>query len=171
MFEMLDLTFAIEDKALKVKKIDVIDITSLYTAPKIWQDDFSDAWAVTVGFQQINNSCLNCGVYFAQGHLGKSYVVNNSTLIYSLLGAKAFVGYKDKISLSAKLGFITTLNKKLKSKLEFSYRDNHSLADLSNTKLNLEVNYHFAPNWELRLKYEKQKSSLVGINLNYFWDF
>lgn len=169
--EMLDLTFAIEDKALKVKKIDVIDITSLYTAPKIWQDDFSDAWAVTVGFQQINNSCLNCGVYFAQGHLGKSYVVNNSTLIYSLLGAKAFVGYKDKISLSAKLGFITTLNKKLKSKLEFSYRDNHSLADLSNTKLNLEVNYHFAPNWELRLKYEKQKSSLVGINLNYFWDF
>lgn len=169
--EMLDLKLAISDHALKIKKLDVIDIASLYTVPKLWQDTFSDAWAVTVGFEQINNECLNCGVYFAQGHLGKSYLVNESTLIYSLLGAKAFVGYQDKISLSAQFGFITTLNKKLKSKLEFSYRDNHNLAELSNTKLNFELNYHFAPDWELRLNYEKQQSNLIGINLNYFWDF
>jgi len=169
--EMLDIELFSNQNSIKIAKFDVIDIKSLYKPEMPWQQKNNMAWTIKAGFEQINNNCLNCGIYFTQGEWGKSFLYNNTWLGYGLLGGKLFAGYDNDLNISVKVGTIIALNSKINAKLEFKQYTNIAFTNKYTHQYLAEINYNFAKNWELRLLAEKQKTALFEVKINYFWGF
>lgn len=169
--EMIDIEFIANKDKLKLYRLDIVDIDSLYLPATPWTNDSAGAWSVRFGYEQINNSCLDCGVYFAEGDYGRSMLLSSDYLAYAMVGAKAFTGEDSDVHLSAKLGLIGELSSDIKMKLEAKQWQDIRFEDESWTTYRGEVNYHFAPNWEFRAYLDRNKETLAAIKLNYFWDF
>lgn len=169
--EMIDITLIAIDEQLDILDIDLIHINSLYQAPLPWNENLSSAWSVRAGYEQLYNNCFDCGIYFAEGSLGRSIRINTDGLVYSLVGGKIYAGKQDDISLSLKLGYITSINESIKIKLEL--KESIGFERDSNNKLKYlsEINYQLSPDWEIRFVAEKEESFLISVKMNYFWGF
>jgi len=169
--EMVDVEFIFNDEEIHLAKADLVDINSLYLPAIPWSDTLASAWAVRAGYEQLYNNCFDCGIFFAEGDIGKSILLNNDSLIYGMLGGKLFFGQEDDINVSAKIGIISSLTEKLKVKLEFQKVSDISFSKTSENYWYSELNYQIAQDWELRLLVEKQRATFYGLKVNYFWDF
>ncbi|MDP7591692.1 MAG: DUF4105 domain-containing protein [Litorilituus sp.] len=169
--EMVDIEFILNDKEAHLAKIDLVNINSLYLPAIPWSNTLESAWAVRVGYEQLNNNCFDCGVFFAEGDIGKSTLLNKDSLVYAMMGGKLFFGKEDDINVSAKIGMISSLSKHLKIKIELQKISDISFSNASENRWYGELNYQFAQDWELRLLAEKQHSTFFGLKVNYFWDF
>ena len=169
--EMVDVKFIFNDEKIRLLKADLVDINSLYLPAIPWSGSQESAWAVRAGYEQLYNDCLDCGIFFAEGDIGKSMLLSNDSLLYGMLGGKLFSGEEDDINVSAKIGIISSLTDKLKIKLELQKVSDLSFSKASKNYWYSELNYQLAQDWELRLLVEKQRATFFGLKVNYFWDF
>ena len=168
--EMLDIELISNDQKTKVLRVDLIDIDSIYTEEIDWTKRNSLAWSVRVGYEQLQNDCFDCGIYFAEGELGKSYLYDN-TIVYGMVGGKTFVGKKDDLAVSAKVGLITEISQDVKLKIEVKKLRGVIHGQSYDTLLNTELNYNFASHWEVRLFAQKAESSTIGLKVHYYWGY
>ena len=169
--EMIDLELITDGNDIKVYKLDLIDIKSLYLPSDPFNSKSSEAWAVKAGYGPIRDSCINCGVYFLDGHYGGSYQLNYDSLFYTMLGGRVYVGDKDDVQLSVLSGLISQLNDKTKIKIELQKRAKVNLSGSDKLIFNLELNYQYSKNNEIRLFTNHQLETIIGIKYNHFWDF
>lgn len=169
--EMIDIEIIANKDKLKLYRFDIVDIDSLYLPATPWTNDSAAAWSVRLGYEQLNNSCFDCGVYFAEGDYGLSMLLSSDYLAYAMLGAKAFAGEDSDVHISAKLGLIGELSSVIKVKLEAKQWQDIRFEDELWTTYRGEVNYHFAPNWEFRAYLDHNRETVAAIKVNYFWDF
>lgn len=168
--EMLDVELIANDDTTKVLRLDLVDIDSLYKESIQWTDQHSWAWSVRTGFEQLQNNCIDCGIYFGEGEIGKSYLLSN-TLVYAMVGGKFFWGEEEDIASSAKIGILSEINDRLEAKFEIKQLYGLMSERSYDIKYRGVINYHFAKHWEARLFAEKAESTVVGIKFNYFWGF
>ncbi|WP_281556392.1 DUF4105 domain-containing protein [Thalassomonas sp. RHCl1] len=169
--EMLDVEFITDDNKTRLLKLDLLDLDSLHTPGVPWRDENPYAWSVRAGYEALNYACLDCGIYFIEGDIGKSYRFGKNTLGYGMLGGKAFAGDQDDVLVSAKLGLLTSLGSKAKMKLELQQAARLNLSQSYRHRFYTEINYQLAPDWELRFLLERSASTLVGLKMNYYWGF
>lgn len=168
--EMLDVELISNEQKTKVLRLDLVDIGSLYKESIDWSNDNSYAWSVRGGFEQLKNNCIDCGIYFAEGNIGKSYLFSDS-LAYAMLGGKAFVGDEEDLAVMAKMGVLMEINDHLEAKFEIKHMYGLKTETSYDVVLNAEINVHFAKNWEARFYTEKAESTIFGVKFNYFWGF
>ncbi|KGJ96691.1 Lnb N-terminal periplasmic domain-containing protein [Thalassotalea sp. ND16A] len=168
--EMLDVEIIANSTDIKILKVDLIDIDSLFSESIDWSREDNFAWSVRAGYEQLRNDCIDCGIYFGEGELGKSYAFTNS-IVYAMLGGKVYAGVKDDVVLTAKLGLITGFSVKLKAKIEIRQLSRVNLNSAYDLQLNAELNYNIAKDWEIRLQIQQAEATTIGLKFNYFWDF
>jgi len=169
--EMIDIELVANDSTIRIAKIDLIDIDSLYLPAIPWSNDSASAWSVRVGYEQRYNNCFDCGIFFAEGDIGKSLLLTNNTLFYAMVGGKVFSGDESDINISGKLGVISQFNDNIKFKFELQKVNDIDFSQPSQTRWYSEINYQLTHDWELRLLAKKQDSTFIELKINYFWDF
>ena len=168
--EMLDIELLSNKTSSKIYKVDLVDIQSLYKEAIPGFKHSNSAWGVRVGYKQLYNNCLDCGIYFAEGDWGKSAKMNDH-LVYALIGGTILTGVEKDIFISAKLGFIAKINNRLNVNIEIKQITPLGATIIKKSQLTIEFNYQLAKNLEMRLFAEQQKASLIGVKMNYFWGF
>ncbi|GAA6170346.1 hypothetical protein NBRC116592_00160 [Colwellia sp. KU-HH00111] len=169
--EMIDIELIATDDEIRISKVDLIDIDSLYIPAIPWANGSESAWSVRAGYEQVNNQCFDCGIYFAEGDIGKSTLYQDNHLLYAMLGGKIFFGSEDDINLSAKMGIISQFSDRFKLKLAVQKITDSNFSKASQTIWSGEINYQIAPDWELRFLVNKQYSTKIELKVNYFWGF
>jgi len=169
--EMLDIEAIANENTLKILKLDLIDVDSLYIPTLPWDKKPASAWSVRLGFEQLHNNCFDCGIYFAEGDIGKSALFGTTNLAYAMVGAKVFAGEKDDATISAKLGLINLFHEKMSAKIEVQQAARFDLTNSYKTQYSAELNIQLATNSEIRLYMEKQETTLLGLRFNWFWGF
>jgi len=169
--EMIDIELVAIDSKLRIAKIDLIDIDSLYLPAIPWSNDNASAWSVRAGYEQRYNTCFDCGIFFAEGDIGKSLLLTNNTLFYAMVGGKVFSGDESDINISGKLGVISQFSDNIKLTFELQKVSDIDFSQPSQTLWYSEINYQLSHDWELRFLAKKQDSTVVELKVNYFWDF
>jgi hypothetical protein len=169
--EMVDLEIIADESRFKILKLDVIDISSLYLPAIPWTKKSASAWSVRAGYEQSNNDCIDCGIYFAEGSLGKSKRIGNNTLGYALIGGKAFFGQEDDVTLHAKIGLLTSITQNLKAKIELQKTSNLTFSNSYASSVKLALSYEFSHDWDVRFMLENKEATFVALTLNYYWGF
>jgi hypothetical protein len=169
--EMIDVEIIADKSKTKILKLDLIDISSLYLPAIPWTNKIATAWSVRSGYEQLSNACIDCGIYFAEGSLGKSLRIGNDSLGFAMLGGKAFVGEKADVTAYAKLGFLTSITHKLKAKVEFQKASNIALSRSYTSSVKLAFSYEFSRHWDVRFMLENKETTFAALTLNYYWGF
>lgn len=169
--EMIDVELITDGSQAKILKLDLIDISSLYLPAIPWKNNVAAAWSVKAGYEQLSNACIDCGIYFTEGNLGKSVRIGNNSLGYAMVGGKAFFGNKGDITIHAKLGLITSITENLKAKIELQKTSNIALSSRYASSVKLAISYEFSHYWDVRFMLENKETTFAGLTLNYYWGF
>lgn len=169
--EMVDVEIIADDSQFKILKFDVVDISSLYLPAIPWTNKSASAWSVRTGYEQSNNACINCGIYFAEGSLGKSKRIGDNALGYALIGGKAFFGHEDDVTLHAKIGLLTSITQNFKAKIELQKTSNLSFSNSYASSVKLALSYELSHDWDVRFMLENKEATFVALTLNYYWGF
>jgi hypothetical protein len=169
--EMIDVEIITDKNKAKVLKLDLIDISSLYLPAMPWTNKIASAWSVRAGYDQLSNACIDCGIYFAEGSLGKSIRIGNSSLGYAMVGGKAFFGEENDVAIYAKLGFLTSITQTIKAKFEVQKASDIAFSKSYTTSMKFALSYEFSPNWDVRFSLENKEASFAALSLNYYWGF
>ncbi|WDE13084.1 DUF4105 domain-containing protein [Thalassomonas haliotis] len=169
--EMLDFEFISDEKKTRLLRLDLLDLDALHTPGVPWRGETPYAWSVRAGYEAFNNACLDCGIYFVEGDIGKSYRFGENSLAYGMLGGKVFAGHRDDVTVTGKLGLLTSLGGKAKMKLELQQAARLNLSQSYRHRFYGEINYQFAPDWEVRFLLTSSAATLIGLKMNYYWGF
>lgn len=169
--EMVDIEIIIDKTQVKILKLDLIDISSLYLPAIPWTNKVASAWSVRAGYEQLSNACIDCGVYFAEGSLGKSILIGSNSLGFAVIGGKAFFGEKNDVTIHAKLGFLTSITQNLKAKIELKKSSSISQYNSYTSSVKLAVSYEFSQDWDVRILLENKEATFATLTLNYYWGF
>lgn len=169
--EMVDVEIIADKTKAKILKVDLIDISSLYLPSIPWTNTIASAWSVRAGYEQFNNTCIDCGIYFAEGSFGKSLRIENDALMFAMVGGKAFFGEDDDVIVYAKLGFLTSLSKNLKAKIELNKASNITFSRSYTSSIKLALSYEFSNDWDVRFSLENKEATFMALTLNYYWGF
>lgn len=169
--EMLDITLISDSGDLSIYGIDIVDIKSLYLPPMPWKDALAEAWSIRAGYEQLYDSCIDCGIYFAEADKGYSFKFNDTNLFYALVGGKVFVGQQDNISVYVKSGVISKIANSFSAKLEYQRLETFDSSNIKKDKLTFDLNYTYSKDIELRLNVSKQLETMLGLNMNFYWGF
>ena len=169
--EMIDVEIIADKTQAKILKLDLIDISSLYLPAIPWSNRIASAWSVRAGYEQLSNACIDCGIYFVDGSLGKSMRIGSNALGFAMVGGKAFFGEEDDVTIYAKLGFLTSITKNLKAKLELQKASNIALSSSYTSSVRLALSYEFSHHWDVRFLLENKETTFAALTLNYYWGF
>jgi len=169
--EMIDVEIIADKTQAKILKLDLIDISSLYLPAIPWTNSTASAWSVRAGYEQLNNTCIDCGIYFAEGSLGKSIRIGSEGLGFAMIGSKAFFGEENDVTVYTKLGFLTSITKNLKAKFELQKTSDIALSRSYTNSLSLAFSYEFSHHWDVRLLLEKKETTFTALTINYYWGF
>lgn len=169
--EMVDVEIIANKTKAKILKLDLIDISSLYLPATPWTNSIASAWSVRAGYEQLSNTCIDCGIYFAEGSLGKSIKIQDDTLLFAMVGAKAFFGEESDLAIYGQLGLLTSITKNLKAKIELKKSSNIALSKSYTTSVKVALSYEFADDWDVRFSLENKEATFVALTLNYYWGF
>ena len=169
--EMIDVEVIADKTKAKVLKLDLIDISSLYLPAIPWTNTVASAWSVRAGYEQLSNACIDCGIYFAEGSLGKSIRIGSEALGFAMVGGKGFFGAEDDVTIFTKLGFITSITGNLKAKIELQKASNITLSSSYTRSVKLAISYEFAHQWDIRFFLENKETTSAALTLNYYWGF
>jgi len=168
--EMIDVEIIADKSQAKILKLDLIDIKSLYLPSIPWENKLASAWSVRAGYEQLSNNCIDCGIYFAEGSVGKSARIGNDGLGFATIGGKAYFGEESDVDIYAKLGFLTSITKNIKAKVEVQKTSNIALGKYSSS-VKLGLSYEFFNHWDLRFFLERKEATFTALTLNYYWGF
>lgn len=169
--EMVDIEIITDKTKAKILKVDLIDISSLYLPSTPWTNTMASAWSVRAGYEQVSNTCIDCGIYFAEGSFGKSIRIKDDALMYAMIGGKAFFGEKDDVAVYAKLGFLTSISTNLKAKVELNKASSIALSKSYASSVKLALSYEFSNDWDVRFSLENKEATFMALSLNYYWGF
>jgi hypothetical protein len=169
--EMLDVEIITDNNQIKILKLDLIDISTLYLPAIPWTNKAASAWSVRGGYEQLSNACIDCGIYFAEGSLGKSIRIGDKSLGFAMVGGKAFFGKDDDITFHAKLGFLTSITQNLKAKFELQQTSNINFSNRYASSVKLGVSYEFSQLWDVRFMIENKETTFAALTVNYYWGF
>ncbi|WP_170246270.1 DUF4105 domain-containing protein [Colwellia hornerae] len=169
--EMVDVEVISDGNQTKILRLDLIDISSLYLPAMPWENKVAAAWSVRAGYEQLSNACIDCGIYFAEGNLGKSVRIGNNTLGFAMMGGKAFLGKENDVTIHAKLGLLTSITKNLKAKIELQRTSNIALSSHYASSVKLAISYEFSQDWDVRFTLENKETTFAALALNYYWGF
>jgi hypothetical protein len=169
--EMFDIELITDESQTKVLKLDVVDIKSLYLPSIPWRDEVASAWTVRGGYEQYSKTCIDCGIYFVEGSIGKSIRLGSEALGYALIGGKAFAGRDNDIAVYAKVGYLVSITNNIKAKVELNKMESIDFSKGYNTSLKVAVSYEFANHWDVRFGLQKKDTTTASIKLNYYWGF
>ena len=169
--EMIDVEVITDKTQAKILKLDLIDISSLYIPSIPWTNTVASAWSVRAGYEQLSNACIDCGIYFVEGSLGKSIRIGSDSLGFAMIGSKAFFGEENDVTIYTKIGFLTSITKNLKAKLELQKTSNIALSRSYTNSVRLALSYEFSHHWDVRLLLENKETTFAALTLNYYWGF
>lgn len=169
--EMIDVEIITDKTQAKILKLDLIDISSLYLPAIPWSNTIASAWSVRAGYEQLSNTCIDCGIYFAEGSMGKSIRIGNDGLGFAMIGGKAFFGKEDDVTIYTKIGYLTSITKNLKAKVELYKASNIAFSSSYTRSIKLAFSYEFSHDWDVRFLLEIKESTFAVLTLNYYWGF
>jgi hypothetical protein len=170
--EMLDIEIEANDDKIFINKFDLIDIQSLSPSYTGWKGDKPLSWGIRLGYELETNDCKNCGIYIAEGDVGKSWLVNKYIFGYALIGGRLQAGYGDfnGISGTLKTGAIISINEGLKSKIEIVNRYKaHGNTAQYKPEISWELKYNINRALELRAGILHKQTNSSFIKINYYW--
>jgi len=169
--EMLDMEVIADKSEAKILKLDVIDISTLYLPAIVWTDKVASAWTVRGGYEQYSNTCIDCGIYFLEGSIGKSIRPRSEALAYAMVGGKAFAGIDNGLAIYAKLGYLASITNNVKAKIELNKMGKIGLSKGYDTSVKVAISYEFAQHWDVRFSLQRKETTLASLKLNYYWGF
>jgi hypothetical protein len=126
---------------------------------------------VRAGYEQLSNTCIDCGIYFAEGSMGKSIRIGNDSLGFAMLGGKAFFGEENDVTVYTKIGYLTSITKNLKAKIELQKASNIAFSSIYTSSIKLAFSYEFSHDWDVRFRLENKEATFAALTINYYWGF
>lgn len=157
--QVMDATFVSFDKAVWMRKLDLISVTTLNLSQTGLPGDGGLAWRFSTGFEKLNLACRDCDLFKIEAGFGKGLMILDRHTLFTMLDVRgqtplAGIG---QLAATPTIGGIINWFSSGSFKTEFSlgYRG-YFETDKANTEvIKVDNRLGLSRDWDLRASYEK----------------
>jgi len=156
---VMDAAFISFDKAVWMRKLDLIAVTTLNLSQTGLPGDGGWAWRFSTGFEKLNLSCRDCDLFKIEAGFGKAVTVLDRMTLFTILDLRG----QTPTAGSGQLGTTPTVGAVvdwfssgvLKTELSAGYRGYLERDDTNSEIFKIDNRLGLSREWDIRAAYEK----------------
>lgn len=156
---VMDATLVSFDKAVWLRKLDLIAVTTLNISQTGLPGDGGLAWRFSTGFEKLNLSCRDCDLFKIEAGFGKAYTLLDQFTVFTMLDVRGQTPTAGSGLLAATptVGALVDWFSSGVLKTEFSagYRGYLERDDANSEILKIDNRLGLSRGWDIRAAYEK----------------
>jgi hypothetical protein len=171
LLSMLDTTLVHRDGSYAVEKVDLLNIETMNVSETGLEGEGGNAWKLRVGYEQYNDDCLNCGVYFFEAGYGKAKQLSDSILVYGLLDGRLQSNHLDSglFSVSPRVGFIADLSDFWSSSISIQRRFDLDGSATTKNRIQWQNRLGYSSDWDIRIGVAKENKVEYELSYSHYW--
>lgn len=168
---MLDTTLVHRDGNYAVEKIDLLNIETMNVSETGLDGEGGNAWKLRVGYEQYNDNCHNCGVYFFEAGYGKAKQLSDALLVYGLLDGRLQSNHQDSglFSMSPRVGLIADFSDFWSSSISVQRRFDLDGSSATNNRIKWQNRFGSSSDWDIRMGVAKENKIEYELSYSHYW--